>query len=320
MENRSIAFWIIIIIVIAGIGYGIWTGFLNKGMLSITESAPFTVTLDEEVPVACQQNPCSFKIATGPHLIRVEKQGHLEMIKSIEVARGEETVVAAHLQKIVSVVKTQSIEVPALVANPFILKTSAEKQALVKKSTQGEDVIAYFARPLKNAKTYMVADASMVWVTDSDPLNNKGETIIYQIDVAKKTRHQLWQTSEKIVGMMPSGDGKFLAVVMPKSIELFDTQTRGHTSVSAAVESEKLVTWVDGEEKSGQAGEIFYVDSQQGVMYLRRATLENPLKPDTIQAWRSEEDVIERIWFEGGVSVVGSVLLKGKKDGYRVEL
>ncbi len=311
MENRSIAFWIIIIIVVAGIGYGVWTGLLNKGTLSIAENAPFTVTLDEEAPVVCQQNPCSFRIMAGPHLIRVEKSGYLEMIKSVEIVRGEDTMVAAGLQKIISVMKAQNVEVPAVVANPFILKTSAEKQALVKKSPQGEDVIAYFARPLKNTKTYIVADASIVWVTDSEASGDA--TTIYQIDVAKKTRHQLWQTSEKIVGMVPSGDGKFLAVVMPKSIELFDTQTRGHTSVSAAVESEKLVTWVG-------AGEIFYVDSQQDAMYLRRTTLENPLKHHTIQAWRSEEDVIERIWFEGDVPAAGLVFLKGKKEGYQVEL
>ncbi len=319
MENRSIAFWTIIVMIIAGLAYGIWTGFLNKGTLSVGGGAPFTVTLDEEEPVVCQVSPCSFKVATGEHLVHMEKPGYLEMVKNIEVVRGEETIVAADLQKIVSVVKAQKVTIPAVVANPFVLKTSAEKQALVKKSreSEAEEVIAYFARPLKSAKTYTVADASMVWVTDSAASladsaaeASLAETIIYQIDVAKKTRHQLWQTSEKIMGLMPSTDGKFLAVLTPKNIELFNTHTRSRVTMSATISSEKLVTWAGD-------GDFFYVDRVGSVMYLKQTSLKNPLKPNTIQAWESEEDTIMQIWFEPARQ---SVFLKGEKDGYQVAL
>ncbi len=293
MENRSIALYTLIAIVLLGLGYGIWVGIINKGTISVKSIAPFSLQLDREPVLTCQSSPCEIRVKAGIHGITIQKTGYIEYTKAVDVPRGQKTEVAVELEKIVKAEKAKSsIAIPSI-RNPFILQTDKTQglQSLVKKSTtkdgSKDEVIAYFARPFEHPSIMTTPDASLVWIVNRTNATSASlaETSIYQIAVQPKTRTLIYTTSEDVHGISASPSGKMLAVILANRVDLVDTGSKISLAMTAQVSSEKLFAWKN--EKS-----FFYAESLGGSAFLKRATLENPGKPDTIQAWKNTDETI----------------------------
>ena len=301
MENRSIAFYTLVAIVLFGLGYGLWIGVINKGTLSVSSTAPFSLQLDQEPGVTCQTSPCEFRVKAEIHGITIRKDGYIEYVKAIDVPRGQKTEIAVELEKIVKAEKAKaSVTIPS-VGNPFILQTDKARglQSLVKKSTtkdgSKDEVIAYFARPFEYPSIMTTPDASLVWIINrtSATSASAAETSIYQIAVQPKTRTLIYTTSENVRGISASQSGKAVAVILANRIDLVDTESKISLAMTARASSEKLFAWKN--EKS-----FFYVEngsgSSLGSAFLKRAALENPGKPDVIQAWKNTDETIIQLW------------------------
>lgn len=314
MENRSIAIYTLIAIILVGLGYGLWVGVINKGTLSVMSAAPFSLQLDQEPVLTCQTSPCEFRVKAGVHGVTVRKDGYIEYAKAVSVSRGEKAEVVAELEKIVTAERLKErVTIPSP-KNPFVLQTDKTKgvQSLIKKGDgkSEDEVIAFFSRPFENPKIITTHDASLVWIVHrtKSTETSAAETSVYQIAVQPKTRTLIYTTPESVLGISPSESGKMVAVLLENRVDLVDTTSKISLAMTAHVDSEKLFAWKN--EKS-----FFYVENTGGSTFLKRATLENPGKPDAVQVWKSDEEAIMQLYND---AVNSRLVVKGKGADYAV--
>lgn len=316
MENRSIAIYTLIALICVGLGYGLWVGVINKGTFSVSSTAPFSLQMDQNQEVICQTSPCEFRVKAGMHGVSVRKDGFIEYTKAVDVLRGEKTEVVVELEKIVKAeTSKERLTIPA-VRNPFVLLTDKTKgvQSLVKKTSgKADEVIAYFSRPFEQTKIITNNDASLVWIVNRTRATaaTAAETSIYHIHTQQKTRTLIYTSPEEVRGISASSSGKMVAVILANRVDLVDTDSKISLAMTARVESEKMFAWkneksfVYTEQDGGAAGSVF----------LKRATIENPGKSDTIQAWRNGEETLTQLYNDAAKS---RLLVKGKVSDYVV--
>lgn len=229
----------------------------------------------------------------------------------------EEEVTELIPQKIVSAEKEKTrIVIPAAAPNIFSLKTDKEtgRQSLVKRATtkeKTEEIIAFFAQPLKNAEIIMTSDASKVWIEERVNGNSdEEETSIYYIDVEKKSRALVFTTPGKILGMVPSVSGSWIAIVTTAKIYLVNMGTKEEREIPASVSAPELIAWSSGET-------LWYVEIEEEKTQLKRVTMESIDTSEVIQSWSENEEIIQRIYFS---DVEKKILIQGKSADYSVEV
>lgn len=237
--------------------------------------------------------------------------------KENEVIIEEEEVTESTPQKIVPVEKEKTrIVIPAVPANIFSLKIDKEtsRQTLVKRANAQEktdEIIAFFAQPLKNAEIVMAPDASKVWIEERvNDNSDEEETSVYYIDVKKKSRVLVFTTPGKILGMVPSVSGSWIAIITPTKIYLVNMQTKEEREILASVSAPELMTWSSNET-------LWYAEIEEEKTQLKRVTTESVDTLEVIQSWMEDDEIIEQIYFS---DVEKKILIKGKSADYRVEL
>lgn len=319
MENRSIAFYILIGLILLGVGYGVWSGFLNKGTISIATSAPFSVQIDTDPVFTCSSSPCEFRVKTGPHSVAVKKDGYSDYAKLVDVSMGNKTELRVELEKIVRAqVMSEEFVVPKI-ENPFVFQIDKNTglQSIVKKSKDvkiDDEVIAYFSRPFESPKIQTNADQSIVWIVDKGKVSSS----MYKVDVQKKSRMLVYETKDKIRGIVPSESGKVLAVVLGNRVDIVNIGEKNMTTVTlkSTLDSEKFFAW-----KSDNI--FFYIDhnGESGTnvaAFLKRSYVNNIQQEDAIRAWTPLEDSIEQIVHDAKGGSGGRLVVIGKKANYAV--
>ncbi len=229
----------------------------------------------------------------------------------------EEAVSETVPQKIVAVEKEKTrTAIPTRAANMFSLKIDKEtgRQSLIKKAAtkeKAEEIIAFFAQPLKNAKIVMTPDASKVWIEERvKAYSDEEETSIYYIDAEKKSRTLISTIPGKILGMVPSESGSWIAVLTTAKIILVNMQTKKETEIPASVSAPELIAWSSGET-------FWYIEIEEERMQLKRIAMESADKPEMIQSWDDSEETIEQMYF---LDAEKKMLIKGKSADYMVAL
>lgn len=307
LDSRKISLWIISIILVVGMGYGLWNGLINKGTLSIASAAPFSLQIDTESVFTCQASPCELKVKAGPHLVMIRKDGFIEAYRNLEVPRGSMTSATIELEKIVKAEVAKERVVIPVMPNPFVMQTDKNRniQALVKKSAgKDNEVIAYFSQPIQNAKIETGVDERIVWVLDQ----RIGGSSIYQVQTEQKTRTHIYSTTDNIRGLVPSQNGRVLAVLLENRVDLLDTTSKIALPLNVRMSTAQHLAW-----KSDTV--LLYLENTGTLQSLKRVMIENISKPDVIHAWNSGDEVILEVANDPKNS---RLLVKGKNRDYVV--
>jgi len=320
MENRNIALYVLVGLIVLGIGYGVWSGFLNKGTIAITTTAPFSAQIDTDPVFTCSSSPCEFRVKTGSHSVAVKKDGYSDYAKLVDVSMGSKTELNVELEKIVKAQVMSEKFVMPKIENPFVLQVdkNAGLQAIVKKSGDpkvDDEIIAYFSRPFESPKIQTNTNQSIAWISDK----GRASSSIYKVDVQKKSRMLVYETKDTIRGIVPSESGKVLAVILGNRVDLVKIGEKNTTTITlnSTLDSEKFFAW-----KSDNV--FFYVDhnGESGTnlaAFLKRSYMNNIKQEDAIRAWIPLEDSIEQIVNDAKGTNGGRLVVIGKKANYAVE-
>lgn len=319
LENRQIGIYTIIALVILGVLYGLWAGILDKGTINISGPAPFSVQLDNANPFICQSSSCIFHVRADTHAIVMRKDGYLDTSKVLAIGRGKQIELSADLEKILKVENAdEKVTIPKI-DNPYTLQTDAKTrvQSLVKKVGDGkeekEEVIAYFSQPFEHPRMVTSSDDSHVWIIEK---TTDGSSV-YQIETGKKSRNNIYTTSEDITGIAASQSGKWIAILLANHVDLISISSKMTLTLNATVDTYQQFAWKDDKtffymEKSSASQNT---SSSAKTFALKRAITTNPVKPDTIQTWTTAEETITQI---ANDPQKNQLLLKGKSNDYVV--
>lgn len=315
MENRSIAAYLLGALVLLGAGYAVWTAVISKGTIAVIGDgvavvgggtrAPFIVQIDSDPAFICNASPCEFRVKTGAHSVSVHRDGYSDFTKAVSVSMRGRTEVSASLEKVIKAEAMSEKFVVPVVKNPFVLRI--DKDSGLHSIVKDDAVIAYFSRAFERPRLLTNTNQSIVWIIDhARPISS-----IYQVDVVKKTRKLVYETSDAVRAIVPEESGKSVAVVLGNSVDLVtvDASASGTSTFTmtlpVALESEKVFTWKD-------TGVFFYMDSG----LLKRGYLDNPQRHDNIRAWAPAEDAIIGLVNDAASS---RLVIIGKKASYEVK-
>ncbi|MBN1258654.1 hypothetical protein JXA05_02765 [Candidatus Peregrinibacteria bacterium] len=88
----------------------IWFYPLNKGTVMITTGiTAYEVRVDEEKWVPCSADPCSLKMASGPHNVEFQKEKYSPVTAQVVVKRGKLSVLALKPKKIMEILPSNRV-------------------------------------------------------------------------------------------------------------------------------------------------------------------------------------------------------------------